>query len=126
LPVGTLHSSANHFAEVHNPIPLKHAGAPFPVTVPVNPPALAEGARAGFFHCLRKLIPCFLDFLSSLPFTLVPEFTELDRLSNSVVDLIEEGRLEEAENVCHQLLVHYPDQIDGTERLEAKLLESQE
>jgi tetratricopeptide (TPR) repeat protein len=54
---------------------------------------------------------------SEEPFTLVPEFTELDRLSNSVVDLIEEGRLEEAENVCHQLLVRYPDQIDGTERL---------
>jgi tetratricopeptide (TPR) repeat protein len=54
---------------------------------------------------------------STEPFTLVPEFTELDHLSNSVVDLIEEGRLEEAENVCHQLLVRYPDQIDGTERL---------
>ena len=51
------------------------------------------------------------------PFTLVPDFNDLDRLSNSVVDLIEEGCLEEAENVCHQLLSRYPDQIDGTERL---------
>ena len=34
-----------------------------------------------------------------------------------MVDLIEEGRLEEAETVCHQLLSRYPDQIDGTERL---------
>jgi tetratricopeptide (TPR) repeat protein len=51
------------------------------------------------------------------PVTLVPGFTELDRLSNSVVDLIEEGRLDEAETVCHELLSSYPDQIDGTERL---------
>jgi tetratricopeptide (TPR) repeat protein len=51
------------------------------------------------------------------PVTLVPGFTELDSLSNRVVDLIEEGRMEEAENVCHQLLARYPDQIDGTERL---------
>jgi len=58
---------------------------------------------------------------SAEPFTLVPEFTDLDRLSNSVVDLIEEGRLEEAETVCHQLLVRYPDQIDGTEMLAAPL-----
>jgi len=54
---------------------------------------------------------------SAGPLTLEPGFTALDSLSNSVVDLIEEGRLEEAENVCHQLLARYPDQIDGTERL---------
>ena len=54
---------------------------------------------------------------SAGPFTLVPGFTELDRLSNSVVDLIEEGRLDEAETVCHELLSRYPGQIDGTERL---------
>jgi len=54
---------------------------------------------------------------SAGPLTLEPGVTDLDRLSNSVVDLIEEGRLEEAENVCHQLLARYPDQIDGTERL---------
>jgi tetratricopeptide (TPR) repeat protein len=52
-------------------------------------------------------------------FSLTPDFTDLDDLSNSVVDLIEEGRLDEAEAVCHELLSHYPDQIDGTERLAA-------
>jgi tetratricopeptide (TPR) repeat protein len=56
---------------------------------------------------------------SAGPFTLAPEFTDLDRLSNSVVDLIEEGRLDKAEAVCHELLSRYPDQIDGTERLAA-------
>jgi tetratricopeptide (TPR) repeat protein len=57
--------------------------------------------------------------LSAGPFTLEPGFTELDSLSNSVVDLIEEGRLDKAEAVCHELLSRYPDQIDGTERLAA-------
>ena len=36
-----------------------------------------------------------------------------------MVDLIEEGRLDKAEAVCHELLSRYPDQIDGTERLAA-------
>jgi len=52
-------------------------------------------------------------------FSLTPSFTDLDELSNSVVDLIEAGRLDEAEAVCHELLTRYPDQIDGTERLAA-------
>lgn len=38
-------------------------------------------------------------------------------LSNTVVDLIEEGRLDEAEKVSHELLARYPDQIDGIDRL---------
>jgi tetratricopeptide (TPR) repeat protein len=57
--------------------------------------------------------------VSAGPFTLEPGFTELDRLSNSVVDLIEAGRLDKAEAVSHELLSRYPDQIDGTERLAA-------
>ena len=52
-------------------------------------------------------------------FSLTPGFTDLDDLSNSVVDLIEAGRLDEAEAACHELLTRYPDQIDGTERLAA-------
>ena len=51
--------------------------------------------------------------------SLTPGSTDLDDLSNSVVDLIEKGRLDEAEAVCRQLLTRYPDQIDGTERLAA-------
>jgi hypothetical protein len=38
--------------------------------------------------------------------------TELDRLSNSVVDLINDGRLEEAEAACQTLKEQYPDVID--------------
>ena len=50
LPIGALHSPANHIAEVGHLIPIQHAGAAFPVTVPVDPKALAEGARTGFVH----------------------------------------------------------------------------
>jgi len=51
--------------------------------------------------------------------SLPPGSTDLDDLSNSVVDLIKTGRLEEAEAACQELLRRYPDQIDGTERLAA-------
>lgn len=47
----------------------------------------------------------------------IPVFTELDQLSNSVVDLIKENKLEEAEAVSRRLLDEYPDQIDGLDRL---------
>jgi hypothetical protein len=65
LPIGALHSPANHIAEVGNLIPIKHTGAPFPVTVPVDPGALAEGATTGFVYRLEKLIPRLLVFLAS-------------------------------------------------------------
>jgi len=45
------------------------------------------------------------------------DIDELDRLSNSVVQFIEKGRLDEAEKVSHDLLSRYPDQIDGLDRL---------
>ncbi len=44
---------------------------------------------------------------------LVPVYTDIDRLSNSVVDLIKEKKLDEAEIACQKLIVEYPDQIDG-------------
>ena len=47
----------------------------------------------------------------------IPVFTELDQLSNSVVDLIKQNRLDEAEAASHKLLTDYPDQIDGLNRL---------
>ncbi len=37
---------------------------------------------------------------------------DLDRLSNRVVDLINDGRLEEAETACQELKAQYPDVID--------------
>jgi len=47
----------------------------------------------------------------------IPVYTELDKLSNSVVDLIKENKLNEAEAVSHKLLAEYPDQVDGLNRL---------
>jgi len=50
-----------------------------------------------------------------MPF--IPVYTELDQLSNSVVDLIKENKLDEAEDVSRKLLAEYPDQVDGFNRL---------
>ena len=38
--------------------------------------------------------------------------TDLDRLSNSVVDLVREGRLDEADSACEQLRTRYPETHD--------------
>jgi len=51
------------------------------------------------------------------------EVQELDDLSNSVIDLIQAKSFDEAEEVCHQLLEIYPDQVDGFERM-ARLYEA--
>ncbi len=40
------------------------------------------------------------------------DIVELDRLSNSVVDLVNEGRLDEADAVCEQLRTDYPEVPD--------------
>ena len=47
----------------------------------------------------------------------VPVYTQLDQLSNSIVDLIKQNRLDEAEAVSEKLLTDYPDQVDGLSRL---------
>ncbi len=46
----------------------------------------------------------------------IPVYTKLDRLSNSVIDLIKENKFDKADAVCRQLLSEYPDQIDGLHR----------
>ncbi len=51
------------------------------------------------------------------PSKFIPIYTELDQLSNSVMDLIKKDKLDEAEAVSKKLLNEYPDQIDGFERL---------
>lgn len=47
------------------------------------------------------------------------QMEELDNLSNRVLDLIEAGKLDEAEAQCHKLLEQYPDDVDGLDRLAA-------
>ena len=45
------------------------------------------------------------------------ECEELDNLSNSVLDLIQNGSFDDAEKTCNELLKLYPNQVDGLERL---------
>ena len=45
------------------------------------------------------------------------EARELDEASNGVVDLIDAGRLAEAEQAARDLLVRYPEVPDGHDRL---------
>lgn len=45
------------------------------------------------------------------------EIDRLDRLSNGSLDLINAGRFDEAERMCQQLLVEFPDVFDGHMRL---------
>lgn len=45
------------------------------------------------------------------------EIDRLDQLSNGSLDLINTGRLDEAERMCEQLLAEFPDVFDGHMRL---------
>lgn len=56
--------------------------------------------------------------------TMQDDLERLDGWSNGAIDAIQAGRHEEAERLCEELLKHYPDQIDGHERM-ARLREAQ-
>ena len=43
-------------------------------------------------------------------------YTDLDELSNQVPRLIKQGKLNDAEAACQQLMEQYPEQIDGLHR----------
>lgn len=45
------------------------------------------------------------------------EVDDLDDLSNSVLNLIDARKFDEAEAFCNDLRKRYPDQVDGIERL---------
>ena len=45
------------------------------------------------------------------------EVDELDAASNAVIDLIDAGRLDDAEQAARELLVRYPEVHDGHDRL---------
>jgi tetratricopeptide (TPR) repeat protein len=51
------------------------------------------------------------------PFDMVFEDDGLDEASNAVIDLIEAGRLEAAEEAAQDLLARYPEVHDGLERI---------
>ncbi len=50
-------------------------------------------------------------------------YTDLDDLSNQVPELINQGKFDEAEEVCQKLRKQFPDQIDGFHR-SAELFEA--
>lgn len=48
---------------------------------------------------------------------LTPDDDDLEEASNRVIDLIDAGRLDEAEQAAHDLLERYPEVHDGLERV---------
>jgi hypothetical protein len=48
-----------------------------------------------------------------------PELDELEQLSNSVIDLINTGRLDDAERACLELKRRFPEMIDWIDRAAA-------
>ena len=45
------------------------------------------------------------------------EGERLDKMSNGALDLVDAGKLDEAEQLCHRLLEDFPDLSDGHMRL---------
>ena len=61
--------------------------------------------------------PQFADVANALaPLIAFEDDDGLDELSNSAVDLANDGRLDEALAVCARLLAEFPDVVDGLER----------
>ena len=48
-----------------------------------------------------------------------PDLDRLERLSNGVLDLLEAGRLDEAQLACEALRAAFPDEMDWIERTAA-------
>jgi hypothetical protein len=67
----------------------------------------------------KKYKRCCLghEYISSGQSNIIGVETELDRMSNSVLDFIKKGDLDEAEHICNLLSEKYPDQVDGIMRL---------
>ena len=75
------------------------------------------GSRKKYKKCCLSLHRSSSSQQNTSTAYLITDLDHLDNLSNSAVDLIEEGRLDKAEEACQELLSRYPDQIDGVERL---------
>jgi hypothetical protein len=60
--VCALYPPAEDIREVAHTIALHHTGAPFPVPVPVDPPARAKGTTSRLFHRHKKAVAHFLEF----------------------------------------------------------------
>jgi tetratricopeptide (TPR) repeat protein len=71
-----------------------------------------EAAAARAVTCAREAAP---DLATSVE--IVAEDDGLDEASNRPIDLIDAGRLDEAEQAAYDLLQRYPQVHDGLERL---------
>lgn len=56
------------------------------------------------------------NYLSEQAVSFFASAARLDALSNSVPDLLKKKRFKESEQACHQLLLEYPEQVDGLMR----------
>ena len=56
------------------------------------------------------------DSSTTAPALVTWEEDDLDELSNSVVTLLRDGRVDEAESAAAELLARYPEVVDGLER----------
>lgn len=78
------------------------------------------GSGKKYKHCcwLRERVapPVTAIDNSSTPPLVIWEEDDLDELSNSVVSLLRDGRVDEAESAAAELLQRYPDVVDGLER----------
>jgi tetratricopeptide (TPR) repeat protein len=77
------------------------------------------GSGKKYKKCCKARDEARLTVEAQRPQVTTPMFLEdddLDELSNSVVDLINQNRLDEALTACDQLQRKYPEVIDGLER----------
>ncbi len=87
--------------------------------IPENAPCPCGSGRKYKHCCMNKgkvtgpQIP--IAPVSAFPVRHIPLLDDIDQLHNSVLDLIDDNRLDEAEKVCMRLLAEYPTDIDGLE-----------
>lgn len=75
-----------------------------------NQPCPCGSGRKYKKCCLRAVTPTVEEAPAYV-------YTDLDDLSNQVPQLLEQGKYDEAEEVCRNLLKQFPEQIDGLHRL---------
>jgi len=73
----------------------------------------------------KGLLEALLEDLGQISVEWEEDEGDIDKLSNHALDLIDEGRFEEAEEVCRQLRDQYPNDADHLDRL-ARVREAQD
>ena len=84
-----------------------------------NEPCPCGSGRKYKKCCLKPLAPTAVPKKTQPVYT----YTDLDKLSNKVPELIAPGKYNQAEKICQTLLAEFPEQVDGLHRL-AEVLEA--